>query len=376
MAPLLLAVALTGILSARVEGNYLYRYMLMADGQCNNFKRCRGAETLTECKSWSKIVQGSAQNVTTADVPSPYGCVLMGDEEQVLYRSKKNVTCSASQKCICRCEDSTRYKKGTANHLINVALYADAGATARGKGNAYTVLNYEEANMRTVNFSASDFSRHLTNNYYDAVYFPGGGGGTQGRALGPEGIAAVRDFVANGGGYVGVCAGAYLAIQEMKITAFEDVTRPEGHARGDGNTTLVLTDEGAAALPKVSKKGIEEFDFFYANGPVMDVAATIPEGVTDPVVLARYHSTSVPIEANYTGPYAGYGFAAVVSSVWNGSSSRVVISGPHPETNEMDFPDLDGPPSAEGSERAHLLQAYMKHAVPGVASSLGGVGLF
>jgi hypothetical protein len=46
---------------------------------------------------------------------------------------------------------------------------------------------------------------------YDVVMFPGGGGTAQATALQQTGCAAVEQFVANGGGYVGTCAGAYLA---------------------------------------------------------------------------------------------------------------------------------------------------------------------
>ena len=31
-------------------------------------------------------------------------------------------------------------------------------------------------------------------------------------ALGPKGLAELRAFVVNGGGYVGICAGAYLGL--------------------------------------------------------------------------------------------------------------------------------------------------------------------
>ena len=47
----------------------------------------------------------------------------------------------------------------------------------------------------------------------DVAVFMGGSGSTQGKALGDAGKAAVKEFVRGGGGYVGVCAGAYLALQ-------------------------------------------------------------------------------------------------------------------------------------------------------------------
>jgi hypothetical protein len=46
---------------------------------------------------------------------------------------------------------------------------------------------------------------------FDVVIFPGGGGRRQAAALGDEGRRAIRDFVRAGGGFVGICAGAFLS---------------------------------------------------------------------------------------------------------------------------------------------------------------------
>lgn len=43
------------------------------------------------------------------------------------------------------------------------------------------------------------------------MMFPGGGGTTQAKSLQQAGCAQVERFVARGGGYVGTCAGAFLA---------------------------------------------------------------------------------------------------------------------------------------------------------------------
>jgi len=46
---------------------------------------------------------------------------------------------------------------------------------------------------------------------FDVVVFPGGSGKKQGAALDEEGRRAVRDFVRGGGGFVGICAGAFFS---------------------------------------------------------------------------------------------------------------------------------------------------------------------
>lgn len=46
---------------------------------------------------------------------------------------------------------------------------------------------------------------------FDAVIFPGGSGKRQSVALEKQGRQAVKEFVRGGGGYVGICGGAFLA---------------------------------------------------------------------------------------------------------------------------------------------------------------------
>ena len=46
---------------------------------------------------------------------------------------------------------------------------------------------------------------------FNVVMFAGGSGGGQAASLGADGREKVRQFIKAGGGYVGICAGAYLA---------------------------------------------------------------------------------------------------------------------------------------------------------------------
>ena len=64
-------------------------------------------------------------------------------------------------------------------------------------------------------FVTPEFSREA----FDVVWFPGGGAHAYGNVIGDAGIAAIRAFVASGGGYVGACAGAYFASACVSSTA-------------------------------------------------------------------------------------------------------------------------------------------------------------
>ena len=49
---------------------------------------------------------------------------------------------------------------------------------------------------------------------FDVLIHPGGSGSKQGNDLGEDGRQQVRQFVSQGGGFLGVCAGAYLATND------------------------------------------------------------------------------------------------------------------------------------------------------------------
>ena len=91
---------------------------------------------------------------------------------------------------------------------VRVALYTDTGAAGDIDGLAallaatggMTVERTDAATIRAGGLGG-----------FDLVIHPGGSGSRQGKALGEDGRRAVREFVRDGGGMMGICAGAYLA---------------------------------------------------------------------------------------------------------------------------------------------------------------------
>ena len=85
----------------------------------------------------------------------------------------------------------------------------------------------------------------------DVLVHPGGSGGGQGKALGEKGRKAVRDFVRQGGGYLGVCGGAYLATNdyEWSLNLIDAKVVDKRHwARGTGDVQLQLSKEGTVCF--------------------------------------------------------------------------------------------------------------------------------
>lgn len=125
-------------------------------------------------------------------------------------------------------------------------------------------------------------------------------------ALGEEGFEQIRGFVAGGGGYIGICAGAYLAARRVEVPG-----RPPGlgiiaieneRKAGRGLRTITIVKPEHPVV-----KGYKgEVDIWYQNGPMMRAG----EGVE---TLAVYEEGSAAIV------WATYG------------QGKVVIFSPHPE---------------------------------------------
>ncbi len=161
---------------------------------------------------------------------------------------------------------------------------------------------------------------------FDAVVFPGGSGSKQARALGDEGRRRVIAFVKEGGGFMGICAGAYLASADyswsLKIADVKVIDRKHWK-RGTGVIKMEMTAAGQAILGKR-----KQMDIYYANGPLLAPAGR--DDLPDGTVLARYRT-----EITEHGP-AGVmkDTPAVVAGVFG--RGRVILFGPHPEKKKSE----------------------------------------
>ncbi|MBE3095716.1 MAG: hypothetical protein IMZ44_01140 [Planctomycetes bacterium] len=94
-----------------------------------------------------------------------------------------------------------------------VGVYADAGAWHVGARSVVQALEAAGVPCRVLDRSA------LTPEGLQglqAIVMPGGWSVFQKVAAGNSGLEAIRKFVENGGRYLGICAGAYLAAQQVR----------------------------------------------------------------------------------------------------------------------------------------------------------------
>ncbi len=105
----------------------------------------------------------------------------------------------------------------------------------------------------------------------DAIVIPGGSGSRQYLNLGAQNLARVRDFVARGGGAVGICAGAYFFSERpdgasLPLSGARAIDI-EHDNRGHGNVAFTLTDEGRQLFGEYA--ALDTLYCMYYEGPVL-----------------------------------------------------------------------------------------------------------
>jgi hypothetical protein len=213
--------------------------------------------------------------------------------------------------------------------MRTLALYdADGtgyyGSTLLGRAAAETTLD-----ARTVPVCGEDIREGILDRCI-GVLFPGGSGKAIAKALHPDGVERVRDFVARGGGYFGVCAGAYFAGAGLpEYAGMIPLRYDEPWEKGHSSLKVNLTPEGASLLG-------EEFQHIETNyhcGPVYKDLA--PNGQPAPVtVLARFDSPAT--DARGVVHQEMVGAPAILCMEWQ--KGRVMIISPHPEAQAKLYP--------------------------------------
>jgi len=201
---------------------------------------------------------------------------------------------------------------------VKAAFYADKGGA---QYNVAAMLKYAPE-YEPVPLSASDIAAGALEGN-DVLLMPGGGSLTEFRALGPSGQKAVKKFVRGGGGYYGICAGAFLVRQSdvsLCLVPFKD-DNPE-HYRGWAPMKLKLTDEGK----KVFEGSEAVRTVMYWGGPVF-------------VPGEKIEDADVKVLASYAGRLVNTSFAKPVKTMIGKGAilggkvgkGKVFAQGPHPE---------------------------------------------
>ncbi len=202
---------------------------------------------------------------------------------------------------------------------IRVALYDDEGAFGKGVPRVTEILG-QAGNFQVTIFKAADLPGALQEK--DVVIFTGGSGSKQGNAIGEAGRAEVQRFVRAGGGYLGICGGAYLACSKFSwgLGLLDAQTVSPKWKRGEGQVQIEITPAGQSltSLP-AEQRGIR-----YANGPIIKPAGRTDLAPYEPLAIFRTElaENGSPVGAMVNTP-------AILQSRFG--QGRVIISSPHPE---------------------------------------------
>jgi len=201
-----------------------------------------------------------------------------------------------------------------------VCLYNGKGSLAKSvEGVKSSLKTYSDIKIQEV--SESDIINGKLKGCR-VLIIPGGTASGEREALGAAGCRAIENFVSSGGGYIGICAGAYLVpLSERQSAANIQLINARLHdsehwVRGEQTIECsALTRGNSKTTP---------FQIHFQNGPIF-VPGKDPY-LPEYTCLAKYetdlHAPDAP-----AGQMAGND--AIIASRFG--KGRVILFGPHPE---------------------------------------------
>ncbi|MBQ6352956.1 MAG: hypothetical protein IJJ28_06805, partial [Lentisphaeria bacterium] len=186
---------------------------------------------------------------------------------------------------------------------LKTGLYVDRGS--RGSGVLYWArLLANSPQVELVLLEGADLRRGALDKL-DLLVMPGGGSGAQMASMGEAGMTAVRRFVADGGAYVGTCAGLHCALNKPDRLCMLAYTRIPGGGGAEAPLSVEFSPEGAKRF------GIEPGRYMvrYSHGPIVKPAPQPGEGRSE--VVCTYSSSITPLGRDgmsfFNQPAALYG---------------------------------------------------------------------
>lgn len=211
----------------------------------------------------------------------------------------------------------------TPPNTIRVAIYDHSDDSATGPKNLMKFLTPNNG-FTCQRLRPEDIQAGLLSNF-EVLVVPGGSGSKQAEMLEETGREAVRKFVDAGGGYVGICAGSYLASSQYpwSLNLINARVWDRAHwARGTGTVTIGLSPAGLDAFDQDNAV----IDVYYGQGPLL-VPGQHPD-LPQYEVLASYQ-TEVAQKGAPVG--AMIGTHAIVRGEFG--KGRVMCFSPHPESS-------------------------------------------
>lgn len=165
----------------------------------------------------------------------------------------------------------------------------------------------------------------------DLLVIPGGSSAAQFKAMRASGAAKVREFVRNGGSYVGVCAGFHCTLNRPDRIALLPYVYVNKTSGAQGTLSININEAGAKILDVKPGK----YNVYYSQGPISRAGKNWKHGSAE--VLGTYlNSIGLPGRKHYD--YTGH--PAILFG--NHGKGKVVATSFHPEVNVVNHCIFNG----------------------------------
>lgn len=243
-------------------------------------------------------------------------------------------------------DQSRRLAPPRQTDLVRIAVFDGQGANEKkvvaalenhptSNPSAQTAGIATEADLFVTQIGPGDVRTDILSQF-DIVIFPGGSASKQANSIGPVGQEAVRSFVKQGGGYIGICAGAYLCSSHyrwsfdlMNAAVFNKMVDIPGKGRKSmwyrGGPTKVKVEFAESGKNLFGLDGIQSVQ--YQNGPIISPGQRSDLPAYE--VLASFRTENGIYKAQKN---TMIGAPAIVRSQYGGG--RVLAISPHFESTK------------------------------------------
>ena len=228
---------------------------------------------------------------------------------------------------VCGCASDRAAESGAAGVApLKVAVYADLGPSGIGAAEWYRIVKDSPDMSLTLVDGAAVRSGALKG--HDLFIMPGGSSSNEYNSLGLDGVAKMKDFIREGGGYVGTCAGCCLLMDGPKrahvmpwntLGAEPDLFYPQ----------VKVNEAGAKALGV--KAGNHKLR--YHGGPLMRMTTNTIEGAS--FELWGTLDSECTYQGRLDNKKRMHGAAVILGGTYG--KGRVFVTSMHPEYYEATY---------------------------------------
>lgn len=206
----------------------------------------------------------------------------------------------------------------------DIALYSDKGAWDNSVTAATKMFEWMGKSVVLVD---ADYINNNSLDDFSIICFPGGDMYQYSRDISASGKEKVREFVRSGGGYIGICGGAYFASETVIWQGNQLPMTPLGLFKGSAEGTI-------DAIVPYPQRGMCQVN-------IVDTVHVITHSISTPQwILYSWGPVLKPKTSEITvlGKYDAVDQPAILA--FNYGKGRVFLTGTHPEIEEDS--DRDG----------------------------------